>query len=591
MWKQRKARRTSRVSRKRFGAVTAMTMATALVVAGCSSANDSSSGSGSLDSFGYQLSTPLVTTNAATNLGDSMKAQRLSGRVFPGAFIPGPSGQRIPNTDLVQTQVLPGSQRQVVYTLTDKAVFSDGVPVTCDDYKLAFVAGSHPEVFSSHLPQMQQVDRVDCAPGAKEFTVVFKEGKGGRWRELFGAGTVLPAHAVAKKLGMETAQLTRALEAADPDVLARTSTVWRYGFGLSDFDPELQVSFGPYKIDSVGAEGEVTLVANEQYYGEAPELEKIVVWPSTKDSAELQAAGALMVGDLDDHNPGWYDAAPDPGEGANADDAVAGDSTGDSSGGDSTGSAKESLDPSAPEAHQELQTVIGEMTDTLIFADFGPWAVKEKRQALSKCVDNQAVADASSSIAGIELPVSPVHVLNHNDPMTRNLGDIAQPHLAVDIEGAKEAEGLELRIGYLSPSKRYAAMVEAIRRSCEPAGITVIDATGDGKTRGDLFTEDHPANEHNPNEEMVDAYLGAVDPMAEYETSVSRSEELPSLRSEEHRLWDELPSIPLSAQPRTFIVDKNIQNVVVYTGPVGIGWNMDRWQVPGSNKRNKKAGS
>ena len=89
----------------------------------------------------------------------------------------------------------------------------------------------------------------------------------------------------------------------------------------------------------------------------------------------------------------------------------------------------------------------------------------------------------------------------------------------------------------------------------------------------------------------MDAYLGAVDPMAEYETSVSRSEELPSLRSEEHRLWDELPSIPLSAQPRTFIVDKNIHNVVVYTGPVGIGWNMDRWQVPGSNKRNKKAGS
>ena len=217
--------------------------------------------------------------------------------------------------------------------------------------------------------------------------------------------------------------------------------------------------------------------------------------------------------------------------------------------------------------------------------------MKENRQALSKCVDNQGVAEASSSIAGIELPASPVHVLNHNDPMTRHLGDIAQPHLTVDIEGAKAAAGLELRIGYLAPSKRYAAMVEAIRKSCVPAGITVIDATGNGKTRGDLLTEEHPVNEHNPNKEMVDAYLGAVDPMVEYETSVSRSEELQSLRSEEQRLWDELPSIPLSAQPRTFIVDKNIQNVVVYTGPVGIGWNMDRWQVPRATTRNKKVGS
>ena len=33
--------------------------------------------------------------------------------------MPGPSGQMIPNTDLVTTQVLPGANRQVVYTLTD----------------------------------------------------------------------------------------------------------------------------------------------------------------------------------------------------------------------------------------------------------------------------------------------------------------------------------------------------------------------------------------------------------------------------------------------------------------------------------------
>lgn len=573
--------------RKHLVRLAAALTAVGTFVAGCSGSGDSPKDSTALDYFGYQLSAPLVTTNAATQIGDSLKMQRLSGRIFPGAFIPGPSGQRIPNTDLVSTQLLPAPQRQVIYTLSDKAVFSDGVPVTCDDYALAFAAGSHPEIFASHMPQMQDVERVDCTPGSKQFTVVYQQGKGGRWRELFGAGTVLPAHVIAKRVGMETADFTRALEAGDPELMGRAAQVWRFGFALAKFDPELQVSYGPYKIESVGEEGEVVLVANETYYGDAPEIPKIVVWPSTKDSAELQQAGALMVGDLNNHSPEWYDAPPEADEGANADDVRTGRDGKDAEASEASAAGEtpstESVDPESPESHQELQTVIGEMTDTLIFASAGPWAYQENRAALAKCVDVRGVAAASSREAGIELPPSPVHVLTHNDPMSRRLDDIANPHLDVDIEGARVAEGLELQIGYPVPSKRLAAMVESIKRSCEPAGITVTDVTGNGKTRGDLMTEEPGWNDQGEIDRggKIDAFLGAVDPMMEYETATSRSEELQSLRAEEKRLWDEVPSIPLSPQPRTFIVDNSIKNVVVYTGPVGIGWNMDRWHVPG----------
>lgn len=275
--------------------VAAVVTAAATFLAGCGDSGEDGGGAEALDYFGYQLSVPLVTTNAGSNVGDSLKMQRLSGRVFPGAFVPGPSGQRIPNTDLVSTQVLPGPQRQVVYTLSDQASFSDGVPVTCDDYALAYTAGAHPEIFSSHMPQMQQVERLDCTPGSKKFTVVFAEGKGGRWRELFGAGTVLPAHAIAKKLGMDTPQLTTGLQEMNPDVLKRTADVWRYGFTLGNFDPELQVSYGPFKIEGVGAEGEVTLVANENYYGDAPGIGRIIVWPSSKDSAQLQELSLIHI--------------------------------------------------------------------------------------------------------------------------------------------------------------------------------------------------------------------------------------------------------------------------------------------------------
>lgn len=582
--------------RKHLVRMAAALTAVGTFMAGCSGSENEPKDPTALDYFGYQLPVPLVTTNAATQIGDSLKMQRLSGRIFPGAFIPGPSGQRIPNTDLVSTQVLPAPQRQVIYTLSDQAVFSDGVPVTCDDYALAFTAGTHPEIFSSHMPQMQQVERVDCTPGSKQFTVVFQQGKGGRWRELFGAGTVLPAHTIAKRLGMETADFTRAIGTGDSELLGRAAQVWRYGFALGKFDPELQVSYGPYKIESVGEEGEVVLVANDKYYGDIPEVPKIVVWPSTKDSAELQEAGALMVGDLNNHNPEWYQAQPEPDDGANADDVRTGRDGKDAEASEARAAGEtpstESIDPEVPESHQELQTVIGEMTDTLVFASAGPWADQDNRKALAKCVDIRSVAAASSREAGIDLPPSPVHVLTHNDPMSRHLDDIANPHLDVDIESASAAEGLELQIGYPVPSRRMAAMVEAIKRSCEPAGITVTDVTGNGKTRGDLLTEEPEWTDQGELDRggKIDAFLGAVDPMMEYETATSRSEELQSLRAEEKRLWEEVPSIPLSPQPRTFIVDNSIKNVVVYTGPVGIGWNMDRWYVPGLESTPERKG-
>ena len=107
---------------KHAARLAAVLTAAATFMAGCSDSAPEPKDQSALDYFGYQLPVPLITTNAATKIGDSLKMQRLSGRIFPGAFIPGPSGQRIPNTDLVSTQVLPGPQRQVVYTLSDQAL-------------------------------------------------------------------------------------------------------------------------------------------------------------------------------------------------------------------------------------------------------------------------------------------------------------------------------------------------------------------------------------------------------------------------------------------------------------------------------------
>ncbi|MDN8604824.1 peptide ABC transporter, partial [Corynebacterium ureicelerivorans] len=46
--------------------------------------------------FGYQVLSELRTTNAGTLEGASDFSQQLSVRLYPGVYVPGPSGQMIP---------------------------------------------------------------------------------------------------------------------------------------------------------------------------------------------------------------------------------------------------------------------------------------------------------------------------------------------------------------------------------------------------------------------------------------------------------------------------------------------------------------
>lgn len=492
--------------------------------------------------FAYQLVSDVHTTNAGTMEGASQLAQALSGRLYPGVFVPGPSGQMIPNTDLATTQVLPGNQRQVVYRLAEDAVFSDDTPVTCTDYLLAFRAGKMPELFGSHMPLFAEVDRLECEPGSKEFTVVFAEGGGARWRGLFGAGTVVPAHAVARRAGIDPGELVEVLDSGDVAQLRPVAEAWRDGFNLDQFDPNMQLSFGPYRIDSVGESGEVTLVANESYPGDAPRTPRLVVWPASADPQALRQEGELRVAEISVPNPDW-------------------------------------LDLDAEDNPYDVASLPGELTDSLTFAQAGEWAEKRNREAVAACVDQQAVADASSQASGVDVAAHGVHLIAATDPLTRRFGDITGPRMGVDVEAARPAEGMELRVGYAEDAPRHAAMVDAMRASCEQAGVRVVDAGGNKTLRDVTRVEVDDAGEEVVAEGSIDALLRPVDPYTEYAGPAPRAQDLPALREQERKAWEQLDTLPLAQQPRAFAVDRNVGNVVVYTGTAGVGWNMDRWQV------------
>lgn len=560
-------------SRPKITAIAAGLSALALVAASCSS-EESESGDQAAPSdpesynyTGYMVNSQLATTNAGTAFGSTTSAAQLSTRLYPGLFVPGPSGQLIPNADLVETEKLPpaadSDQESVRLTLADDATFSDGAPVTCDDYLLAYTAGTHPVEFASHMPLMNDIADIECAPHSKAFTLTFYKDQGHRWRQMFGPGTVMPAHALAQKTDMSMEDLNAALHAEDMAALQPVAELWRYGFSTAkdDFDPELQVSYGPFTAEKVGDSGEVFLKANEQYRGDKPALDRLVVWPSSADAQELADKGVLKVADSATAAPGWLSGNA----GEDAESAEGKDLDNDSAGEDSAGADNNEF---------ETTTKVGLQTDTLTLSQAGIFAEPSARKAFAACVDQAALAHKSSEISGVDVPPAYVRTVSVQDPVAQTLGSVAKDHERTDMAAAGQLNGTTIKVGYVGPDKRYQAMVEALRASCEPAGITIEDAADEQLSQFYL----------NPNPETgeptIDAFLGPVDPLTEYSAADSSIKNSVQLKEQEEQLWDSVPSIPVAAQPRVFIVHRDVEGVLPYTGISGIGWNMDRWHVP-----------
>nr|WP_274707259.1 ABC transporter substrate-binding protein [Corynebacterium curieae] len=502
--------------------------------------------------FGYQVNSRLATTNAGTSFGDATSAGLLSTRLYPGLFVPGPSGELIPNADLVETEELPpvagSDQRSVQLTLEDDAVFTDGTPVTCDDYYLAYSAGTHPVEFASHMPLMNDIADFSCEPQSKTFTLTFNKDQGQRWRHMFGAGTVMPAHALADKAGLSMEQLHSALAAEDMQALAPVADAWRYGFSVAkdQFDSNLQVSFGPYVIDKIGDEGEVILKANGKYFGDAPAEDHIVVWPANADAQKLADKGTLRVVDSGSEDPDWLASTKNE----------------------------------AGETPYEVTPMVGELTDTLTLSESGVFAEPWARDSFAACVDQQAVAQASSEASGVEVPPAYLRTVSATDPVAGGLDKVGKDHQGTDMAQAGQLNGTTIKVGYLGPDNRYKAMVEQLRASCEPAGITIEDASAE-------FMSQHYL-EMDPETwaPTVDAFLGPVNPHTEYSAVESTMKNSADLKKTEDALWKDVPSIPLAAQPRAFLVRRDVEGVLPYTGVSGIGWNMDRWHSTAPAEKN-----
>ncbi|MET0758557.1 MAG: ABC transporter substrate-binding protein [Mycobacterium sp.] len=516
---------------------------------------------GHADEIDYAVDGALTTYNINTVAGAASGGPQAFARALTGFNYHGPDGQIVGDHDFGTVSVVGRAPLVLDYVISDKAVYSDGKPITCDDMVLAWASqsGRFPGFDAASRGGYGDIASVDCVPGQKKARVSFARDRGFiDFGQLFAATSMMPSHVIADVLGTD---VTTALLNNDGPSVERIAQVWNSTWNLlPDLDPKRFPSSGPYKLESVTEDGAVVLVANDKWWGAKPVTTKVTVWPRGADIQDRVNQGSLDVVDI---------AAGSAGTLNMPDDYVRSDS------------------PSAG-------------IEQLIFAPRGPMAATPARRALALCTPRDVIArNAAVPIANSRLnPAAEDAFLAAEGAPEGGQFTVANPGAARTAQGGRP---LTVRIGYQSPNARLAATVGAIAKSCAPAGITVQDAAspatgpltlrnneidvllastggavGSGSTGSSSMDayELHTGNGNNLSgyaNRRIDGIIGAL-------AATSDPKELARLLGEGAPiLWADMPTLPLYRQQRTLLTSKKMYAVSSNPTRWGAGWNMDRW--------------
>jgi peptide/nickel transport system substrate-binding protein len=509
----------------------------------------------------YEVDGPLTTYNPNTVAGAASGAPQALARVLTGFGYHGPNGQIMADHDFGTVSVIGREPLLLDYTIADSAVYSDGKPITCDDMVLAWEAqsGRLPGFDAASHAGYTDITAIDCTPGQKKARVTFAaERPFADYSQLFTATSMMPSHVIADLLGID---VTTALQNNDVAAVGRIADAWNTMWDLKPgFNPRWFPSSGPYKIDSVRADGTVVLVVNDRWWATKPITKKITVWPRGADVAQRLKSGSIHVVDVATGLVGGL-TVPD--------------------------SYQRSDSPSAG-------------IQQLIFSGQGALAAPAARRALALCTPRDAIAaDASVPIANGRLNPASDDAFAAAESAAAN-----NQFVAANADAARAALNntpLTVRIGYQAPNARLNAVVGAITKACAPAGITVLDVSSDGtgprtltanqidvllaSTGGATGSGSSGSSAidaydlHTGNGNNLSGYSNPkVDSVIDKLAATTDPKEIARLLSDGAApLWNDMPTLPLYRQQRTLITSKKMYAVGSNPTRWGAGWNMDRW--------------
>lgn len=232
----------------------------ALVGAACGGGDDDDAGQGTDTTdkpaevqkggtITYASDQQVAGFNNLTSKDNKASLQYIVIGVYPQTFRTLPDFSVVPDPNLVESaEQVKDSPQTVVIKLKKEAVWSDGTPISADDYVYAWEnqKGTDTTIDVASTTGYENIESVVGSDGGKTVTIVFKTAFAD-WKALFG--NLLPAH-----------------------IMKATPGGWNTGLA----NPPTW-SGGPWKIASYTKDQNLTLVPNEKYWGPKPNLDSIVV--------------------------------------------------------------------------------------------------------------------------------------------------------------------------------------------------------------------------------------------------------------------------------------------------------------------------
>jgi glutathione transport system substrate-binding protein len=259
----------------------ALLVGLALIAAACGGGGDGGGGGGGEaqtkqgGTLNYGADQEPTGFNNNTSKDNGTSVANIMINVLPQAFHLTPKFGVELNTDLMESAEQTSEDPQtVVYKIKQNASWSDGTPVSADDFIYLWknLNGSIKSNDVASTTGYDAVKSVEGSEGGKTVTVVFKEPFSD-WKALFCSGNfILPAHYMEKQSGG-----------------------WNTGL---DKNPEKIPSAGPFVVKDYTPGQSLTLVRNDKYFGQKASLDSIVTRflpESTTQPAALQNNEVDMI--------------------------------------------------------------------------------------------------------------------------------------------------------------------------------------------------------------------------------------------------------------------------------------------------------
>lgn len=201
--------------------------------------------------FGHEQE-PAILNNALIE-GNLLATAIVSRTILLGAYLVTPDFEYVPELIDGEAEAEGGEDGEpftVTWTIREEATWSDGTPITADDFEFTYQTVMNEDftiTSRNGYEQMTATEVVDDKTWRATFDEVFAP-----YRTLFGTTPVLPAHV---------------LEGED------FNTVWNDGIvDPATGDP---IASGPFQFDEWERGQRITLVRNENFWGEPAILDQI----------------------------------------------------------------------------------------------------------------------------------------------------------------------------------------------------------------------------------------------------------------------------------------------------------------------------